>query len=50
MKMRFEKICSCAKYTKTDDFRTAKSDPNVKTYVSKTMGFYVYIGHGSGYG
>ena len=50
MKMRFGKICSCAKYTKTYDFRTTKSDPIVKTYGSKTMGFYVHIGHGSGYG
>ena len=50
MKMRFWKICSCAKYTKTYDFRTTKSDPIVKTYGSKTIGFYAHIGHGSGYG
>jgi len=50
MEMRFGKIFSCAKYTKTYDFRTTKSDPIVKTYGSKTTGFYVHIGHGSGYG
>ena len=50
MKMRYGKICSCAKYTKTYDFRTTKSDPIVKTYGSKSIGFYIHIGHGSGYG
>ena len=46
----FLKICSCAKYTKTYDSRTVKSDPIVKTYGSKTIGFYARIGHRSGYG
>ena len=50
MKMRFGKICSCAKYAKTYDFRTPKSDPIVKTYGSKTIVFYAHIGHGSDYG
>ena len=38
------------KVYKTYDFRTTKSDPIVKTYGFKTIGLYVNIGHGSGYG
>ena len=37
--MRFKEICSCAKYAKTYDFTTTKSDPIVKTHGSKTIGF-----------
>ena len=38
------------KVYKTYDFGTTNSDPIVKTGGSKTMGFFVHIGHESGYG